>query len=218
MVYVLKIGGSLLNYPADLRNLCKTIESISMEYDLALVPGGGVFADTVRDVYSNLSIREEVAHDMAVLAMDQYGLLLNSFIKSSRLAQGLENVSECFKDRKTAIIVASNIMSGNSNLPRTWDITSDSIAAYVAQRLDANALLLVKVVDGLRDGISKSVLKSVKLNELDEYTDDKCVDRHISKILSKKPLKCFIVNGRFPNRIEDVLRGREAVYTEVVQS
>ncbi|HEY4698867.1 MAG TPA: hypothetical protein VIH27_00640, partial [Nitrososphaerales archaeon] len=118
----------------------------------------------------------------------------------------------------TAIIVASNIMSGNSNLPRTWDITSDSIAAYVAQRLDANALLLVKVVDGLRDGISKSVLKSVKLNELDEYTDDKCVDRHISKILSKKPLKCFIVNGRFPNRIEDVLRGREAVYTEVVQS
>ena len=39
-------------------------------------------------------------------------------------------------------------MRASDPLPHSWDITSDSIAAYIAGVLDARELILVKPIDG----------------------------------------------------------------------
>lgn len=219
MTYVLKIGGSLLSYPDDLRRLCARLAALAGEFNMLVVPGGGVFADAVRGVYSTLKLPEETAHSMAVLAMDQYGLLLQTFFNgSARLIYGVNRASSCFKEGKVAILMASHMLLNEKTLPRSWDVTSDSTAAYVAKLIGAEALILVKVVDGLTERGSRRLLKKVSVESLVSQVEGGCIDRYIPNLLKPSRLRCFIVNGRFPERVEGILRGRESVYTEVVYS
>ncbi len=69
---VLKIGGSLFD---SARELLKWVAD--EERDVLVVPGGGAFADKVRDVYGTTTLSDDAAHWMALLAMDQYGYYLS---------------------------------------------------------------------------------------------------------------------------------------------
>ncbi|MFQ6135007.1 MAG: hypothetical protein ACE5KU_04245 [Nitrososphaerales archaeon] len=217
MAHVLKIGGSLLNYPDELRDLCRRVADMAGEFDLLIVPGGGVFADAVREVYSRLRLPEETSHQMAVLAMDQYGLLLQSFLKgSSRLIYDIGDAGECFEDGQIALLLASRMMLDDRSLPKSWSVTSDSIAAYVAGQIGAETLVLVKAVDGLTERRSGHFLSRVSVGSLDSDVEQGCIDGYISNLLKSSRIRCYIVNGTLPDRVEDILRGKKAVCTEVV--
>lgn len=221
MVSVVKIGGSLLSYPEDLRALCQRLGELSGEHDLLIVPGGGPFADTVRKVYSEVELPEATAHRMAVLAMDQYGILLQSILGDS--AQTIDYFSEadgCFEDGQAAVLLASQMMRADRSLPKSWDVTSDSIAAYVAGKVDAEMLVLMKSVDGLFKQGSKRLLNRVPVSALSSGVEPGCVDAYLPKILASSRFRCFIVNGRYPDRVAAVLQRkgmREVVGTEVVR-
>lgn len=217
MAYVLKIGGSLLNHPDDLRALCRRVGDMASEFNLLIVPGGGVFADAVRKVYSNLKLPEETSHRMAVLAMDQYGFLLQSLLRgSSRLIYDLGDAPTCFEENKIALLLASRMMSDDDSLPKSWDVTSDSIAAYVAGHIGAESLILVKAVDGLIELGSDRLLRRVSVESLASGVESGCIDGYIPNLLKSSRIRCFVVNGRFPDRVEAILRGEEGVCTEVV--
>ena len=73
-MWVVKIGGSLLGTP----ELERWLE-IFVKYSdghIVIVPGGGIFADAVREAQKLTKISDACAHKLAVLAMDQFGLLL----------------------------------------------------------------------------------------------------------------------------------------------
>ncbi|MCP8314248.1 MAG: hypothetical protein H3Z53_07755, partial [archaeon] len=89
MVTVIKIGGSLAEEPNSLVQLCRELITISKNYGLIIVPGGGKFADTVRYLYNKFNLSDEIAHEMAILAMDQYGLLLKDIMKEAILTYSL---------------------------------------------------------------------------------------------------------------------------------
>lgn len=72
---VIKIGGSLIQSARELVRVLHRYASDEEEHIL-IVPGGGVFADTVRTASDKYGISDEAAHWMAVLAMDQYGQYL----------------------------------------------------------------------------------------------------------------------------------------------
>ena len=80
---VLKVGGSLSRGDR-LHGLCQEIGRVGLRYRLLVVPGGGEFADLVRNHYSRYSLGETTAHRMALLAMDQYGCLLGDLVPGSR--------------------------------------------------------------------------------------------------------------------------------------
>ncbi|MEA1908566.1 MAG: amino acid kinase, partial [Euryarchaeota archaeon] len=68
---VIKIGGSLIG---NARNLIHILNDYALTEDerILIVPGGGIFADTVRTASEAYDISDEAAHWMAILAMDQY--------------------------------------------------------------------------------------------------------------------------------------------------
>ena len=141
----MKIGGSLLKYPVELSRLCNRLADLSGELDLLLVPGGGVFADVIRDVYTRFKLPENIAHQMAILSMDQYGILIQSLSQvSSQIIENIDDSKKCFEEHKIAILQVSNIMKSENRLPKSWSVTSDSIAAWMAQLIDAKRLLLIK--------------------------------------------------------------------------
>ena len=139
-MWVVKIGGSLLGSP-ELERWLEIFVKYS-DGNIIIVPGGGIFADAVREAQKLTKISDACAHKLAVLAMDQFGLLLanlNPLLATAR--------TECEIDERTwqhrAIVwLPSHMVFADDSIPQSWDVTSDSLAAWLAKKLNAKQLVL----------------------------------------------------------------------------
>src|SRR3990170_343642 len=146
---VIKVGGSLAEDPSALKRLCKKLGEIGEQYRVTVVPGGGVFADVVRDVDRRFVLAPDTAHKMAMLGMDQYGLLLSEMIPSSCIVYSLEDATKVTDLMRISVFAPSRLIIQEGFLDASWDVTSDSISAHLANRLDAAKLILTTDVDGI---------------------------------------------------------------------
>jgi len=217
---VVKVGGSLANYPAKLKALCHKLEEISRKYELVVVPGGGEFADLVRNVDTRFSLSSRVTHRMAILGMDQFGLLLSDFISKSATVNALKEVEYVLDDGKLPIFLPSNHLFNEEHLENSWEVTSDSIALFIAQQLDAKLVLLVTDVDGIYTSDPKvntnaKLIANLSVTQLFAFDKRTSVDKNLAKMLIKSNVECFVVNGLFPERLEAILNGNETVCTRI---
>jgi len=138
-IWVVKLGGSLADSP----RLTLWLEALS-QTDAVIVPGGGPFADAVRQAQVRWHFDEVTAHHMAILAMRQYGRMLAGLCPKLIAATTLEGLA---KRRGQATVWLPNPETlDEAGIPATWDITSDSLAAWLAGQLYVENLLLVKSV------------------------------------------------------------------------
>ena len=217
---VVKVGGSLALYPEKLRTLCAKLSQISKKYGLIVVPGGGEFADVVRSLDERFSLPPEVSHRMAILGMDQYGFLLSNLTPNSVAVKNLEEVKDIIDSGGLPVFLPSNLLLNEDPLENSWDVTSDSIAVYLAGRLHVHRVLLVTDVDGIYSGDPKKNIKAKLINNLSvqkllAMKKRSSVDVFLPKLLLKNPVDGFVVNGLFPERIEAVLDGKDAVCTRI---
>ena len=139
-----KIGGSLLAYPDLLASTLTAIVDASMHARVAIVPGGGPFADAVRDADHRFHLADDTAHWMAVLAMDQCAHLLAGMRAELTLAASERDVESAIASGRIPVVAPYHWLRDADPLPHTWDVTSDSISAWVAVKLGATQLVLVK--------------------------------------------------------------------------
>jgi aspartokinase-like uncharacterized kinase len=113
---------------------------------VVLVPGGGPFADAVRAAQPAMGFDDEAAHDMALMAMAQYGRALAArggrFVYSDTIAA----VHDALANGAIPVWSPWPMLRLHPDIPRSWDVTSDSLAAWLASALDATRLVLVKHV------------------------------------------------------------------------
>ncbi len=141
---VFKIGGSLLGLPALLESSLDRIIHASEQSRVAIVPGGGPFADAVREADDRLGLSDDTAHWMAVLAMDQYAHLLAGMRDELALTCSARDVDRILDSGRVPVIAPYRWLRGADPLPHSWDVTSDSISAWFASELGAGRLVLVK--------------------------------------------------------------------------
>jgi aspartokinase-like uncharacterized kinase len=111
---------------------------------LLIVPGGGPFAEAVREVDHRLGLSSDATHWMAVLAMDQYAhLIADRLVRSALVVQRSEIVA-ALTSAKVPVLAPWRWLRKIDPLPHTWDVTSDSIAAWVAGRVGARHVVLIK--------------------------------------------------------------------------
>lgn len=136
---VIKLGGSLMNDVNCLTNCLNTIEQ-KIKDKVVIVPGGGLFADQVRSTQKQWQFNDKVAHQMALLAMQQMALLLKSIKPNFLLANKVSDI-----DDHSVTIWSPDIQELNlASIKASWDVTSDSLAAWLANQLKAAELILVK--------------------------------------------------------------------------
>jgi len=136
---VIKLGGSLMNDIESLTHCLNTIEQ-KVKDKVVIVPGGGLFADQVRLAQKQWQFNDEIAHHMAILAMQQMALLFQSIKASFVIRHKLSTI-----DENSIIIWSPDIQQLNqAGVKPSWDITSDSLAAWLANQLDVDELILVK--------------------------------------------------------------------------
>jgi aspartokinase-like uncharacterized kinase len=141
---VIKIGGGLTWVPGALDRVCLAVGQAAREWPIIVVPGGGPFADGVREFHRRMGISSDAAHWMAILAMDQYAHVLVNRIPEAILVDEPGCIREALGRGGTVVLAPSRWMRSADVLPHSWDVTSDSIAAFISGALDARRLILIK--------------------------------------------------------------------------
>jgi 5-(aminomethyl)-3-furanmethanol phosphate kinase len=152
-INVIKIGGGLIAIPGALDRVCQEVSAASARHSIIVVPGGGPFADAVRAFDRSFPLSPATAHWMALLAMDQYGHVLVDRIRGAVLVDEPGSLLERVNTGSVAVLAPSRWLRSADVLPRTWEVTSDSIAAFVAGAVDAARLILVKPAGNLEEPV-----------------------------------------------------------------
>jgi aspartokinase-like uncharacterized kinase len=149
-VRVIKVGGSLLDWPDLPLRLWQWLQQQGRGANY-LLAGGGVWADAIRDADARFALGEDASHELCLRSMDVTGRLLDRLLQQARA-----EYSQRFPDEQRSISVldVSTLLATpeitarfGAPLPATWDATSDSIAALLAQAFGATELVLLKSTD-----------------------------------------------------------------------
>jgi aspartokinase-like uncharacterized kinase len=209
---VVKVGGGLGRGAGDdaLRALCTMLGELGERHPLLVVPGGAWFADAVRDADLRFALPAATSHHMAVLGMEQFGWLL------SELIPGAEHCAEArvCAGRTTVLLPAALPLD---RLPASWEVTSDSIAAWVAREAGAGRLVLVKEVDGLFAEWPPrgEPLPRLTVAELAALRPGG-VDAYLPNALANASFETWVISGRHPRRLTELLDRGTSVGTRIV--
>lgn len=215
---IVKVGGSLAEQPHKLRELCAKLGEFSKVHRLIILPGGGEFADTVRNMDKRFSLSPAASHRMAILGMDQYGLLLADLLPNSRVVTELAALQKALDMDRLPVFLPSAFLFSDDVLEPSWDVTSDSIAVHLAKVVGVNRTILVTDVDGVfscnpKQSADAKLIRKLSARDLLAKDTRTSVDKYLPKLLAESKIECFVVNGLYPERIESVLNGKETVCT-----
>lgn len=219
MRVVVKIGGSLIReaprivdklveeFGSGNSKAAKNVNSCSeLPFSILIIPGGGMFANAVREADKEFYLSDDAAHWMAILGMEQYAFYL--WDKSRAEA------TEVIKDLSpgVSILFPYKLLKAEDPLLHTWEVTSDTIAAWVAKQTGAR---FVKVTDV--DGIFEEE-KLIREVFVDDHKENRssCIDPALPPFLRKNSMNCLIVNGKYPVRVVQAVYG-EPVYGTLVK-
>jgi aspartokinase-like uncharacterized kinase len=148
-MWIVKLGGSLAFSPA----LPRWLEVLASpgRRKIVVVPGGGPFADQVRRAQTALSFPDGAAHRMAVLATEQYGLMLCALAPGLRPAATLDEIRTTQDEGRVPVWMAARMTAERDDIPACWEVTSDSLAAWLAGVAGADLLVLVKAAPPPRE-------------------------------------------------------------------
>jgi 5-(aminomethyl)-3-furanmethanol phosphate kinase len=138
---VVKLGGSL----AESERLAQVLELVAnARTPIAVVPGGGAFADAVRRAQSDYGFSDASAHRMALLAMHQTGLMLAALQPRLKPVETLAGLKRIAGGARIPVWLPLKLVERDGRITADWSTTSDGLAARLAQRLGRAPVVLVK--------------------------------------------------------------------------
>lgn len=142
-MWVVKLGGSLQSDPPLLRRWLERLGTLGRGR-VVIVPGGGPFVDQVRQSQTAWGFDDLAAHNMAILGMGQSALLLRSLWPSLQLAGRDADIRRALRAGKTALWMPLELLREHADELTSWDVSADSLALWLAMRLNAERLVVVK--------------------------------------------------------------------------
>lgn len=141
-VWVVKIGGSLFSY-AGLADWLRVLAANGGGRTV-IVPGGGPFADQVRFAQARWRFPDSAGHEMALLAMEQFGMMLCGLQSGLSPAANKSSLCSVLRQGGVAVWMPGTMVRAQAGIAANWEMTSDSLSAWLAGQLSAEALILVK--------------------------------------------------------------------------
>jgi uridylate kinase len=180
--------------------------------EVAVVVGGGALARQFIDIAKELNLDMTAQDEIAISCSRLFAQLFLKKLGStacSKVAITLDDAEQCLAEGK--VVVMGGLRPG---------ITTDTVAALVAERV--NAELLVKGTDqnGVYDKDPRKHPDAIKLDNLS--IDDlskvfeesvhkagihQIIDPEAIKVLKRKPLKLIVVNGFKPENLFAAIKG-----------
>ncbi|MDD1763241.1 MAG: delta 1-pyrroline-5-carboxylate synthetase [Methanobacteriaceae archaeon] len=209
MEWIVKIGGSL--FPEYAIILAESLKG----RDVLFICGGGDFANLLREFDLKIHFSASATHQAAIMCMDILGRLLSDKIENGIAVYSLEEAKKAFELGKIPVMLPSKLMDFLDPLEHSWRVTSDSISLYFAHLLEAK-LLIATDVDGIytrdpsQDGAQ--LLKNIDARKLLDFGETS-VDDSFAELLFQYPSACYVVNGKYPERVLSIMDGESSIYT-----
>ena len=187
-----------------------------------IILGGGEFANLIRKYDAEQEFSQEVNHWTAIDCMDIMAKLVDDKVESAKLAFTVDEIEEISNEGFTPIFIVSQFLKTEDPFECSWDVTSDSIAAYVAHLLNAK-LLIVTNVNGIYTQEPKEP-GSTFISKIDATTlltfQESSIDVMLPSLLLEFGDNCYVVNGKFPERvlslIDDNINDYNFDYTKII--
>ena len=144
-MWVVKLGGSLSRDPLLEEWLAQLSEFGGGR--VVIVPGGGSFAEQAREHQDIWRFDDVAAHNMAVLAMAQYAVMMHGLCRRLVIAATDAQIRAALHAGRVDVWAPLDLLFQEANRLTSWDVTSDSLAAWLANRLNAERLVIVKSCD-----------------------------------------------------------------------
>jgi 5-(aminomethyl)-3-furanmethanol phosphate kinase len=145
---IVKVGGGLLSRAGAFELVTGALAAVGKVCRLLVVPGGGPFADAVRELVRRIKVNEDAAHWMAVLGMDQYAHALTERIPGAVLVEQLPEIDAALDAGLMPVLAPYRWLRAADPLPHSWSATSDSVAAWIAGAVGAKRIVLIKPAKG----------------------------------------------------------------------
>jgi len=177
-MWVIKIGGSL-QHAAHLPDfLTMLVEHAAGQ--AVIVPGGGDFAEQVRQRQAEMDLDDITAHRMALRAMEEYGAFLTSCEPRLQPAGSFNEISRLLAGRIIPIWFPYAIVAENPSIPACWDVTSDTLSLWCAEQLRCRHLFILKSICPANDNYSA------------QYLSEKgFLDRAFADWMTKTSVQCW---------------------------
>jgi aspartokinase-like uncharacterized kinase len=117
------------------------------------VAGGGKFADVIREADRRFALGEETSHWLCIEALRVTARLLAGLLPETRLITVLAQLESTLAQGDavgTIVFCPENFLRevepelDGQTLPHSWSVTTDSIAARLAEVIQADELVLLK--------------------------------------------------------------------------
>lgn len=217
MDWVIKIGGSL--FPEDAVSFCKTLndfkEGVKSSPRIMLICGGGEFANKIREYNEEQFFSDSANHNSAIICMDIVGTLLADKIDNFSAVKSLEDIELICNQNEIPVLLPSTLMEQFDPLEHSWRVSSDSIALFISHLLKAK-LLIATDVDGIYthdpSHDDAKLIKNISAKKLLNFGETS-VDEFLPELLMKYRSKCYVVNGKYPERAISIIEGKSSKYT-----
>ncbi len=149
-MWVVKLGGSLAR-DASLPRWLEMLAEVGGGRAI-VVPGGGPFADQAREAQAFWQLDDLAGHNMAVLGMAQTALMMQALCPALQLAADETQIREVLRAGQPALWFPLELLRTGADELTHWGVTADSLALWLAKRLHAERLMVVKAcaVDATR--------------------------------------------------------------------
>jgi len=170
-MWVVKLGGSLGRDPV-LKEWLETLVELGSGR-VVIVPGGGGFADEVREQQELWRFDDLAAHNMAVLAMAQMAIMMQGICPALALATSDSDLRRAVQQARVPVWLPFEVLREHRDTLTNWGVTSDSLAAWLANRLNAEGLVLVKAcaIEPSMD-VARSAAAGIVDHEFARFTRD----------------------------------------------
>jgi len=223
MRIVLRIGGSVVASPVNTELMSKYVDLLrtlkEQGHEVAVVVGGGSLAREFIAIAKNLGLDEQAQDEIAISVSRLFAqLFLKKLGEMSgrKVALTLDDAAECLSEGK--IVLMGGLKPG---------ITTDAVAALVAEHVKADLLVKGTNQDGIYNKDPQKYADAVKFDHLsfddlpNVFSENKhkagmhqIIDPEAVKILKRERMKLVVVNGFKPENILAAVKG-ESVGTVI---
>jgi dihydroneopterin aldolase len=140
---VVKLGGSVVRST----ELGAWLDAIAgAQVPIVVVPGGGALAGEVRAAQKDLGFDDGAAHRMALLAMDQLAWAIAGLRAGFEVGDTEQHLRQTLRDKKVAVWAPYALAANRPDIPQSWTVTSDSLSLWLARRLGAERVFVIKSI------------------------------------------------------------------------
>jgi aspartokinase-like uncharacterized kinase len=180
-VRVIKLGGSLLEWPELSVRLRRWLAVQSPAVNVLIV-GGGPIVEGLRTIDRVQQLSASASHWLAIRAMGLSARVLADLLSDAPVVDSLAaidlNGGSTLQIFEVEPLLRAEQGSASA-LPESWDVTSDSIAAHVANQLAAAELVLLKSAPAPEPPTAESLARH-------GY-----VDAYFPKVARNLPVRCI---------------------------